>query len=137
MLPLIGCVSEPSSFRHSNKVTALLPSASKNAKSFLDSSHHYEDATKHFSEHGIEIEGSITLNFKQMIDRKAAVVEQTTKGIDYLMQKNKIDYWSALCFVKSKIDSEEWVVMSKGIDEGLSQDAQKGYSTLGQFNFSE
>ncbi len=26
-----------------------------------------------------------------MIDRKAAVIVQTTKGIDYLMQKNNID----------------------------------------------
>ena len=66
------------------------------SKSLLDSSHHYEDAQKHFSEHGIEIEGEIKINFKQMIDRKAAVVEQTTKGIDYLMQKNKIDTFEGL-----------------------------------------
>jgi len=61
------------------------------SKSLLDSSHHYEAAQKHFSEHGIEIQGSLTINFKQMIDRKATVVEQTTKGIDFLMDKNKID----------------------------------------------
>ena len=60
------------------------------SKSLLDSSHHYEEAQKHFSEHGIEIEGEIKVNLKQMIDRKASVVEQTTKGIDYLMEKNKI-----------------------------------------------
>jgi len=62
----------------------------------LDSSHHFEDAQKHFSEHGIEIQGEIKINFKQMIDRKAAVVEQTTKGIDYLMQKNNIDTFEGL-----------------------------------------
>ena len=61
------------------------------SKSLLDSSHHFESAEKHFSEHGIEFEGAPKVNFKQMIDRKAAVVEQTTKGIDYLMGKNKID----------------------------------------------
>jgi len=60
------------------------------SKSLLDSSHHYEEAQKHFAEHGIEIEGEIKFNLKQMIDRKASVVEQTTKGIDYLMEKNKI-----------------------------------------------
>ena len=60
------------------------------SKSLLDSSHHFEDAQKHFAEHGIEIEGEIKINFKQMIDRKASVVEQTTKGIDYLMNKNNI-----------------------------------------------
>lgn len=61
------------------------------SKSLLDSSHHFETAENHFSEHGIEIEGALKINFKQMIDRKAAVVEQTTKGIDYLMEKNKIE----------------------------------------------
>jgi len=60
------------------------------SKSLLDSSHHYEEAQKHFAEHGIEIEGEIKVNLKQMIDRKASVVEQTTKGIDYLMENNKI-----------------------------------------------
>ena len=60
------------------------------SKSLLDSSHHYEEAIKNFTTHGIEISGEIKLNFKQMIDRKAAVVDQTTKGIDYLMEKNKI-----------------------------------------------
>jgi len=66
------------------------------SKSLLDSSHHYEDAHKHFAEHGIEIEGEIKINFKQMIDRKASVVDQTTKGIDYLMNKNNIDIFEGL-----------------------------------------
>jgi dihydrolipoamide dehydrogenase len=62
----------------------------------LDSSHHYEDATKHFSEHGIDVQGEIKVNFKQMIVRKAAVVDQTTKGINFLMDKNKIDVFHGL-----------------------------------------
>ena len=66
------------------------------SKSLLDSSHHYEDASKHFSEHGIDIQGEIKVNFKQMIDRKAAVVDQTTKGINFLMDKNKIDVFHGL-----------------------------------------
>lgn len=64
------------------------------SKALLDSSHHYEDALKHFEEHGIEIPGDIKLNFKKMIARKAAVVEQTTKGIEFLMDKNKIDVYT-------------------------------------------
>ena len=63
------------------------------SKALLDSSHHYEDALKHFEEHGIEIPGDIKLNFKKMIERKASVVEQTTKGIVFLMDKNKIDVY--------------------------------------------
>ena len=60
------------------------------SKSLLDSSHHYEDAINHFEEHGIEIPGEVKVNLEKMIRRKAAVVEQTTKGIDFLMNKNKI-----------------------------------------------
>src|SRR5690554_7096471 len=61
------------------------------SKALLDSSHHYEGAMEHFKEHGIEIPGDIQLNFKKMIDRKATVVDQTTKGIEFLMNKNKIE----------------------------------------------
>ncbi len=64
------------------------------SKALLDSSHHYEEAMKHFEDHGIEIPGEIKLNFKKMIDRKAAVVDQTTKGIAFLMDKNKIDVYT-------------------------------------------
>ncbi len=61
------------------------------SKALLDSSHHYEDAVKHFAEHGIEIPGEIKVNLEKMIGRKQAVVDQTTKGIEFLMDKNKID----------------------------------------------
>ena len=60
------------------------------SKSLLDSSHHYEDAVKHFEEHGIEIPGEVKVNLEKMVSRKAAVVEQTTKGINFLMDKNKV-----------------------------------------------
>ncbi|MDG2371351.1 MAG: dihydrolipoyl dehydrogenase [Flavobacteriaceae bacterium] len=61
------------------------------SKSLLDSSHHYEEAKKNFNTHGIEISGDIKVNLEKMISRKQSVVDQTTKGIDYLMNKNKID----------------------------------------------
>lgn len=61
------------------------------SKALLDSSHHYEDAVKHFGAHGIEIPGEVKVNLKQMISRKDAVVDQTTKGVQFLMDKNKID----------------------------------------------
>ncbi|OBX26308.1 dihydrolipoamide dehydrogenase [Gelidibacter algens] len=66
------------------------------SKALLDSSHHYEDAVKHFEEHGIDIPGDIKVNLKQMIARKQAVVDQTTGGIDFLMKKNKIDVYQGL-----------------------------------------
>jgi dihydrolipoamide dehydrogenase len=60
------------------------------SKSLLDSSHHYEDAVKHFATHGIDIDGEVKVNLEQMMRRKSSVVEQTTKGINYLMDKNNI-----------------------------------------------
>jgi dihydrolipoamide dehydrogenase len=61
------------------------------SKALLDSSHHYEDAVKHFEEHGIEIPGEVKVNLEQMMNRKAAVVSQTCDGVKFLMDKNKID----------------------------------------------
>ncbi|MFX0557973.1 dihydrolipoyl dehydrogenase [Maribacter sp. CXY002] len=66
------------------------------SKALLDSSHHYEDAVKHFEEHGIEIPGEIKVNLEQMIARKQGVVDQTTKGIQFLMDKNKIDVYEGM-----------------------------------------
>ena len=66
------------------------------SKALLDSSHHYEDAIKHFEEHGIEIPGEVKVNLEKMIARKQAVVDQTTGGIDFLMKKNKIDVYQGL-----------------------------------------
>ncbi|WP_242135833.1 dihydrolipoyl dehydrogenase [Aestuariivivens marinum] len=66
------------------------------SKALLDSSHHFEDAVKHFDDHGIEIPGDIKVNLEKMIARKQAVVDQTTGGIDFLMKKNKIDVYQGL-----------------------------------------
>jgi dihydrolipoamide dehydrogenase len=60
------------------------------SKALLDSSHHYQEATTHFKEHGIDIAGEIKVNFEQMIARKQGVVDQNVSGIKYLMDKNKI-----------------------------------------------
>lgn len=81
------------------------------SKALLDSSHHYEDAVKHFKDHGIDIPGEVKVNLKQMIARKQAVVDQTTSGIDFLMTKNKIDVYQGIgSFIDAthiKIDGEE------------------------------
>ncbi|RYH74744.1 dihydrolipoyl dehydrogenase [Flavobacteriaceae bacterium 144Ye] len=66
------------------------------SKALLDSSHHYEDAVKHFEEHGIDISGEVKVNLDKMIARKQSVVDQTTGGIDFLMKKNKIDVYEGL-----------------------------------------
>lgn len=65
------------------------------SKALLDSSHHYHDAVHHFEKHGIDAR-EIQVNFKQMIDRKNEVVAQTSGGINFLMDKNKIDTFSGI-----------------------------------------
>ncbi|NRB51635.1 MAG: dihydrolipoyl dehydrogenase [Saprospiraceae bacterium] len=59
------------------------------SKALLDSSEHYHNAKEKFTEHGIDLT-NLKVNMPQMISRKDAVVAQTTKGIDFLMKKNKI-----------------------------------------------
>lgn len=76
------------------------------SKALLDSSHHYEEAMKHFADHGIEIPGEIKINFKKMIERKASVVDQTTKGIAFLMDKNKIDVFTGVGAFKDATNIE-------------------------------
>jgi dihydrolipoamide dehydrogenase len=60
------------------------------SKALLDSSHRYHDSIAHLEEHGIKIEGQVKVDLEKMIARKQAVVEQTSGGINFLMDKNKI-----------------------------------------------
>ena len=59
------------------------------SKALLASSHHYSDIA-HFAEHGIEVSGDVKVNLEKMIARKQAVVDQTSGGVKFLMDKNKI-----------------------------------------------
>lgn len=65
------------------------------SKALLSSSHHYHDAVAHFEEHGIEVK-DVKVNLEKMIARKQAVVDQTTGGIKFLMDKNKITVFEGL-----------------------------------------
>lgn len=66
------------------------------SKALLDSSHHYEDAVKHFETHGIDIPGEIKVDLEKMISRKQSVVDQTCDGVKFLMDKNKITVYEGL-----------------------------------------
>ncbi|MFE3867082.1 dihydrolipoyl dehydrogenase [Flavobacterium sp. LS2P90] len=59
------------------------------SKALLASSHHYSEIA-HFADHGIEVSGEVKVNLEKMIARKQAVVDQTTGGVQFLMDKNKI-----------------------------------------------
>ncbi len=59
------------------------------SKALLDSSEHFENAKHNFANHGIIIDEP-KADLVRMIARKNEVVDQTTKGITFLMDKNKI-----------------------------------------------
>ncbi|NUQ25182.1 MAG: dihydrolipoyl dehydrogenase [Saprospiraceae bacterium] len=63
------------------------------SKALLDSSEHYHNAAEKFTQHGIDVKG-LSVNMKQMVQRKNEVVDQTVKGLDFLMKKNKIDVFT-------------------------------------------
>ncbi|MFC4817093.1 dihydrolipoyl dehydrogenase [Flavobacterium sp. GCM10023249] len=59
------------------------------SKALLASSHHFEEL-QHFADHGIEVSGEVKVNLEKMIARKQAVVDQTSGGVKFLMDKNNI-----------------------------------------------
>jgi dihydrolipoamide dehydrogenase len=65
------------------------------SKALLSSSHHYAEIA-YFAEHGIELSGEVKVNLEKMIERKQAVVDQTSGGINYLMDKNKVTVFNGL-----------------------------------------
>jgi dihydrolipoamide dehydrogenase len=62
------------------------------SKALLQSSEHYEHASKHFADHGIEVKG-LGLDLAKMLARKDQVVEQNNKGIEFLFKKNKVAFF--------------------------------------------
>jgi len=91
------------------------------SKALLDSSEHYYNAAHTFAEHGIKL-ADLQVDLAQMIARKTSVVDQTTKGITFLMKKNKIDELHGFgSFVDphtikiTKEDGSEQVIKGKNI----------------------
>ena len=93
------------------------------SKALLSSSHHYHDAVAHFEEHGIEV-GKVQVNLEKMIARKQAVVDQTTGGIKFLMDKNKITVFEG---VGSFEDATHVKVTKK---DGTSETIEAKYSII-------
>jgi len=65
------------------------------SKALLASSHHYSEL-QHFADHGIEVSGAVKVNLEKMIARKQGVVDQTSGGVKFLMDKNKITVFEGL-----------------------------------------
>jgi dihydrolipoamide dehydrogenase len=63
------------------------------SKALLTSSHHYHDAKNHFADHGIVIDGNISIDIDKMQETKSKSVEGLTGGIEYLLKKYGVDYY--------------------------------------------
>ena len=91
------------------------------SKSLLDSSHHYENALHNFEDHGISVDGKIKLDLGKMMSRKLSVVEQTTKGLEYLMSKNDVTVYHGLGSFKDEstieinVDGKTQTIIGKNI----------------------
>ncbi len=80
------------------------------SKALLDSSEHYHNAAHKFETHGIKL-SNLKVDMPQMIQRKDDVVDQTCKGVEFLMKKNKIDvhhgHGSFVSATKIKVSKED------------------------------
>ncbi|UEM04151.1 dihydrolipoyl dehydrogenase [Skermanella rosea] len=61
------------------------------SKALLTSSEKFEEAKHSFASHGIKL-GSVELDLPVMMANKNKVVEDNTKGIEFLFKKNKVDW---------------------------------------------
>ncbi len=93
------------------------------SKALLDSSEHFENASKHFAQHGIIID-TPKADIQQMVARKNEVVDQTTKGIQFLMDKNKITVFEGV----GSFESATKIKVTK--NDGSSEDIESKYTII-------
>jgi dihydrolipoamide dehydrogenase len=61
------------------------------SKALLHASEYFEAATKTFPSMGVKVTG-LSLDLPQMLKQKEDAVDGLTKGVEFLMRKNKVDY---------------------------------------------
>ena len=88
------------------------------SKALLQSSEHFEHASKHFGEHGISASG-LKMDVGQMVVRKDTIVKQTNDGILYLFKKNKVSFFHGRgSFVKA-VDGGYEIAVTGAANETL------------------
>lgn len=71
------------------------------SKALLDSSERYHETVSSHADHGINV-GNVKIDFDKMMGRVQAVVDQTSGGVKYLMDKNKIQVFHGHGSLKDK-----------------------------------
>jgi dihydrolipoamide dehydrogenase len=79
-----ACIDENDQFGGTCVRVGCIPS-----KALLESSHLYEEAKSHFSDHGVKIDG-LNLDLEAMMNRKKKIVDTLTGGIDMIFKKRKV-----------------------------------------------
>ncbi|CAI2367013.1 unnamed protein product [Moneuplotes crassus] len=62
------------------------------SKALLNSSHKYEDMKENFDTYGVYAD-NVRFDLGKMMKQKDAAVRSLTRGIEFLMNKNKVDYY--------------------------------------------
>lgn len=93
------------------------------SKALLDSSEHFHNAAHNFENHGIIIDAP-KADIARMIARKNEVVDQTTKGINFLMDKNKVTVFEGL----GSFESATKIKISK--KDGSSESVESKYTII-------
>ncbi|EGD94449.1 Dihydrolipoyl dehydrogenase [Trichophyton tonsurans CBS 112818] len=123
------------------------------SKSLLNNSHLYHTIMHDTKKRGIEV-GDVKLNLEQMMKAKESSVDGLTKGIEFLLKKNKVDYLKGTgSFVDQKSvkvelnEGGERVVKGKNIIiatgseatpfPGLTIDEQKIITSTGALSLKE
>jgi dihydrolipoamide dehydrogenase len=75
------------------------------SKALLSASKKFADTSTNLSEYGIEVSG-VSLNLKKMLAKKDNIVEELTKGVEFLLKKNKITwiFGTAKIYSSSKVE---------------------------------
>lgn len=93
------------------------------SKALLDSSEHFENAKHSFANHGIIINEPVA-DLARMVQRKNEVVDQTTKGIQFLMDKNKITVFHGI----GSFESATQIKIAK--DNGEAETIESKYTII-------
>ena len=93
------------------------------SKALLDSSEHFHNAAHNFANHGIIID-TPKADIARMVERKNEVVDQTTKGIQFLMDKNKITVFQGV----GSFESANQIKITK--EDGSSETIESKYTII-------
>ncbi|MES2728617.1 MAG: dihydrolipoyl dehydrogenase [Pseudomonadota bacterium] len=112
------------------------------SKALLSASEKYAQAAHDFAGLGIKV-GKLELDLKAMMGHKNKVVEANTKGIEFLLKKNKIDWLKGAGVIKAantvQVSGKEYttkaIVIATGSDvmplPGVTVDEQRIVSSTG------